>query len=82
MINFRPERELPLARTTYVAAARRFVRALTGVVARGVPIDPGRPDKIREWSADDVAALQELHAALGEMLDTRRTWDGLRRRRF
>ncbi|MEU4689083.1 hypothetical protein [Actinoplanes sp. NPDC023714] len=81
MINFRPERELPLARTTYVAAARRFLQAMSGVLARGVPIDPGHPDRIRDWGAQDVAALRELHTALGEMLEARRAWDGLRRHR-
>ncbi|GAA4606331.1 hypothetical protein BJY16_005775 [Actinoplanes octamycinicus] len=76
----RPERELPLARTRYVAAARRFVRAFAGVLARGVPIDPGPPGHPRDWTRADVAALQELHTALGEMLTARRGWDTSRRR--
>lgn len=77
--NTRAEREEPLARTTYVAAARRFVRAFASVLALGVPIDPGRAGQVRGWTGADVAALRELHAALGEMLAARRSWDELRR---
>jgi hypothetical protein len=77
----RPEREAPLARTSYVAAARRFVQAFASVLAIGVPIDPGRDGAVREWSAADVKVLRELHAALGEMLEKRRSWDRLRHRR-
>jgi hypothetical protein len=51
------------------------------VLARGVPTDPGREVKVRDWTAADVAVLRELHEALGQMLDARREWDGLRRRR-
>jgi hypothetical protein len=64
--NSRAEREEPLARTAYVAAARRFVTAFSAVLASGVPIDPGRPpDKAPGWTAAHIAALRELHAALG-----------------
>ena len=76
----RPEREAPLARARYVAAARRFVRAMTALLARGVPVDPGDPAQVREWTAADVAVLRELHRALEEMLSARRNWDQLRRR--
>ncbi|WP_328475807.1 hypothetical protein OHA21_20295 [Actinoplanes sp. NBC_00393] len=81
MGNTRPERQAPLARSRYVAAARRFVRAYATLLARGVPIDPGRDVKVRDWTAVDVAVLRELHEALGQMLDARREWDGLRRHR-
>jgi hypothetical protein len=64
-----------------VAAARRFVHAFTALLARGVPIDPGRPDQVRDWTAEDVAVLREVHTALGEMLTARQHWDGLRRSR-
>lgn len=77
----RPEREESLARTSYFAAARRFVSAFAHLVARGVPIDPGSSVRsVRAWQAQDVQVLQELHAALGEMLDARRTYDRVRRR--
>lgn len=76
----RPEREEPLARTRYVAAARRYLEAVSAVLAAGVPIDPGAPGAVRNWTARDVAALRELHAALGDLLDTRRSWDARRRR--
>ena len=82
MGNTRPEREEPLARIAYIAAARRFVGAFAAFVARGVPIDPGSSGRdVRDWSAADVAVLRELHAAMGEVLKTRRVYDGLRRRR-
>ncbi|MEU4421073.1 hypothetical protein AB0F81_10625 [Actinoplanes sp. NPDC024001] len=75
----RPEREEPLARAAYVAAARRFVQAVSALLARGVPIDPGAPGQVRDWTAADVAVLQELYGSLGEMIRARRFWDGLRR---
>lgn len=77
----RPEREEPLARTAYVAAARRYVSASAALLAQGVPIDPGQPDQVRDWAATDIAVLREVHAALGEMLTARRNWDALRRSR-
>jgi hypothetical protein len=75
----RPEREEPLARTAYVAAARRFVNAWAALLAQGVPIDSGDPGHVRNWTAADVAVLQEVNAALDRMLATRRSWDALRR---
>ena len=78
----RPEREEPLARTTYVAAARRYVSSFAAVIARGVPVDPGRSaHDVREWQVQDVQALQELHEALGQMLSARRAYDAVRRHR-
>jgi hypothetical protein len=65
----------------YIAAARRFVRAFAAVLAVGVPIDPGTPAQVRDWTPADISALRELHEALGEMLAGRRRWDGLRRSR-
>ena len=79
--NYPAEREAPLARTSYIAAARRFVQAFASVLTIGIPIDPGRDAAVREWKAADIKALRELHAALGEMLDKRRSWDRLRHRR-
>jgi hypothetical protein len=77
--NTRAEREEPLARTAYVAAARRFVTASASVLALGVPIDPGQPPRPEPaWTAAHIAALRELHAALGAMLNARRQWDALR----
>ncbi|AEV86788.1 hypothetical protein ACWT_5770 [Actinoplanes sp. SE50] len=62
MGNVRPEREIPLARATYVAAAGRYLNAVRNVAARGVPIDPGDP--VREWTAADAAA-REIREELG-----------------
>lgn len=75
----RPEREMPLARAQYVAAARAFLGAHRQFLARGVPIDPGRDAEVREWTVSDVAVLRDLHQSLGAMLDSRRHWDQLRR---
>ncbi|MGK5681655.1 hypothetical protein [Actinoplanes sp. URMC 104] len=78
----RPEREVPLARAAYIAAARRFLTAVSSYLAVGVPLDPGSSTThVRDWSRDDVAALQELHTALGQLLETRRAYDAVRRRR-
>ncbi|GAB1644318.1 hypothetical protein KRMM14A1259_47410 [Krasilnikovia sp. MM14-A1259] len=70
-----PEREEPLARTRHVAAARRYLSAVASVQAVGVPIDPGPPGAVRDWDRNDIAALRELHEALGEMLSARQSWD-------
>ncbi|MFI5493579.1 hypothetical protein [Actinoplanes sp. NPDC051859] len=69
----RSEREEPLPRARYVAAARRYLDAFSVVLASGVPIDPGPPGAVRNWTARDVAALREFQAALGDLLDTRRS---------
>jgi hypothetical protein len=70
---------MPLARGRYVAAAREFLRALTQLAARGVPIDPGPELQVREWTVQDVAVLRAVHETLGRMLDSRRDWDRVRR---
>lgn len=68
-----------MARTRYIAAARRFVHIFSALLARGVPIDPGEPTAAREWTRQDIATLRALHEALGDMLKARRDWDAIRR---
>ncbi|WP_412743704.1 hypothetical protein [Krasilnikovia sp. MM14-A1004] len=46
-----------------------------------MPIDPGPPGAVRDWDRGDIAALRELHEALGEMLSARQSWDARRPRR-
>ncbi|GAA2617406.1 hypothetical protein Adu01nite_47850 [Paractinoplanes durhamensis] len=78
----RSEREESLARTAYVAAARRFVAALGAVVATGVPLGPrGSSRELPAWTRPDVDVMLELQAALTELIDTRRSYDRGRRRR-
>jgi len=74
-----PRREADRARVAYFAAARRFTQAFAAMLAVGVPLDPGRSRKVREWSRADVDVLRELHEAVGQVLATRREWDLLRR---
>jgi hypothetical protein len=33
---------------------------------------------VREWTAREVAALRELHEAVGDLLSARRSWDVVR----
>lgn len=77
----RADREDARARTAYVAAARRFVQAVAGYVAVGVPLEPGVDRELPPWSRTHVTALLELQAALGELVSARRTYDSERRRR-
>lgn len=78
----RPEREDARARTAYLAAARRFVAALGGYVATGVPLAPrGSTRELPPWGRADVAALLELREALDAVINTRRSYDAGQRQR-
>ena len=77
----RGDREDARARTEYVAAARRYVQAVAGYVAVGVPLEPGPQRELPPWSRAHVAALLELQEALAALIRTRRTYDSERRRR-
>ncbi|WP_412747762.1 hypothetical protein [Krasilnikovia sp. M28-CT-15] len=46
-----------------------------------MPIDPGPPGAVRDCDRGGIAALRELHEALGEMLSARQSWDAIRPRR-
>ncbi len=78
----RGDRDDARARTAYVAAARRFIAALAGYVAAGVPLAPKSGGKeLPPWDRADVTVLLELHRALGALIAARRTYDSERRRR-
>lgn len=78
----RPERDIAQARTAYIATANRFVNAFGAFIATGVPLDPGtNPRHVNAWTRADIAAVLELHTALGEMIRARRAYDGLHRNR-
>jgi hypothetical protein len=49
------------------------------MLAIGVPLDPGKTSKVREWTRTNVEVTRELHEAVGPVLTTRRQWDRLRR---
>lgn len=75
----RPEREDARARTAYVAATRRYLAALSDVQAAGVPLVARGGTALPSWSRVDVQVMLELHAALGELIRTRRSYDAGRR---
>lgn len=67
------------ARTAYIAAIRRYLAALRDVHAAGVPLVARGGTVLPSWSRVDVQVMLELHAALGELLRTRRSYDAGRR---
>jgi hypothetical protein len=76
----RPEREIARARATYLAAARNFLSAVALYVQTGVPLSPpGGGAELPAWGRAEVTALLTLRAALDELINARRSYDGLRR---
>jgi len=73
------ERELRSARTAYLGAVRRLDEALRAFSASRVPLDPGHAPEPRPWSRQHVQVMRELAAAFAEVIDRRRSWDGMRR---
>ncbi|MET8147625.1 hypothetical protein ACIBSW_06830 [Actinoplanes sp. NPDC049668] len=76
----RPEREVPLARTTYVAAARDFVAAMAGYIAAPPPLESRSGTDLPAWSRRDVQVVLTLQEAVNRLVETRRTYDQLARR--
>ena len=74
-----PDRELREARTAYLGALSRFRAALTAFDDSGMPMDPGPDPEPRPWTREHIAALLDLRDTVAEVIDTRRTWDGMRR---
>jgi hypothetical protein len=64
---------------SYVAATRRFDDALRSFSAANVPLDPGRRANPIPWTRTHVAVMREFLAALAEVIEKRRDWDGMRR---
>lgn len=73
------DRDLRLARTTYVGAVRRFDVALRRFDASDIPMDPGPGPQPRPWTMHHVAIMRELVEAVTAVVDRRREWDRLRR---
>jgi hypothetical protein len=68
------------ARTAYVVAVRRYIAAVGNVLAAGVPLAAGGSGQdLPAWSRVHVQVMLELHAALGELIRARRSYDAGRR---
>ncbi len=74
------DRQLRRARVAYVGAAGRFRQALDAFDNSGMPMDPG-PDVYEPYPWTDVQwqIFRDFVRAVDELVDTRRTWDGMRR---
>jgi hypothetical protein len=75
----RHDRDLSQARFAYLGAVRRLDSALQHFDASDIPMDPGPGRTPLPWTADHVVVLREVAAAVTALLDTRKSWDGLRR---
>ena len=73
------DRDLRLARTTYIGAVRRFDAALRHFDASDIPMDPGPGPQPRPWTAQHVAIMRELVEAVTVVVNRRRERDRLRR---
>jgi hypothetical protein len=77
----RHDRQLAEARTAYVAAVFRLLKAMDAFNGSAFPLDPGGASNVDPvpWSRRHVAIAQALEAGWRDVLRTRKTWDGLRR---
>jgi hypothetical protein len=75
----RHEREVADARSAYLGAVRRFYAAMRAFDAAGVPLDPGPATHVRPWTRDHVAVMIAGARAWREVVDTRRSYDAIRR---
>lgn len=67
-------------RATYLGAVRRFDAALKAFDDSGAPMDPGPVEREPyPWTRQHVEILRELHEAIGQVIEARRTWDAFRR---
>lgn len=73
------DRQLVEARIAYVAAVRRFDKAMKRFDDSDVPLDPGPDREPYPWTAEHVKIMVALWAAIGDTIKARKTWDGMRR---
>jgi hypothetical protein len=75
------DRQLMEARTAYVAAVFRLLKAMDAFNGSAFPLDPGSGSNSdpMPWSRKHVAIAQALEAGWRDVLRTRKAWDGLRR---
>lgn len=71
--------DLQAARRRLVEASRRLLIAQIAIAGRGVPVGVPEDGPVPPWDRADVAAVLEIHAAWGELVDARRTYDQLTR---
>ena len=69
------------AGTAYMAAVFRLLKAMDAFNGSAFPLDPGSGSNGEPlpWSRKHVAIAQALEAGWRDVLQTRKTWDGLRR---
>jgi hypothetical protein len=74
------DRQLTEARTAYVAAVFRLLKAMDAFNGSAFPLDPSSgTDHPAPWSRKHVAIARALEAGWRDVQRTRKTWDGLRR---
>jgi hypothetical protein len=73
------DRQLAEARTAYVAAVFRLLKAMDAFNGSAFPLDPGPDHALVPWSRKHVAIAQALEAGWRDVIRTRKTWDALRR---
>jgi hypothetical protein len=71
--------QLKEARRAYDAAVRALDAAMRRFDESDIPMNPGPDSEPYPWTAEHVQIMLDLHAALGEVINARRTWDRLRR---
>jgi len=76
----RPERDLPLARAAYVAAARDFVAAMAGYIAAPPPLESRSGTDLPAWTRREVQVVLHLSEAVNRLVETRRAYDRLAHR--
>jgi hypothetical protein len=75
----RHDRQLAEARTAYVAAVLRLLKAMNAFDGSAFPLDPGSEWDPAPWSRKHVEIARALEAGWRDVLRMRRTWDALRR---
>jgi hypothetical protein len=79
MGSYNHDRELRQLRARYIGAVGRLQKALEAWEQCGMPMDPGPGPQPYPWTRDQIAKIKAVSAAVNELIDARRTWDGLRR---
>lgn len=73
------DRDLRQARLAYVGAVRRLDAAMNDLGAADVPLDPGPGPEPTPWTPRQIAVMREVAEAFVQVVNRRRTWDGMRR---
>ncbi len=73
------DRQLTDARVANLGAVRRLNLALQRFDDSDVPMNPGPGREPYPWTAEHVRILTAVAVGFREVIQTRRTWDQLRR---